>query len=214
MWLGWQDSSDCRLRLSGVPQASSPQLWSLPEPTLCILRSGSVGARWRSSPALTWATCSERPHPTRFLGEPDRSSTKTTGAWRRSGWTNSKTSFTLFLLVSWAGGAGSPQVCLSPLSLSLARSLVCVGCVGSSTPHVLLYLRAAPPLGGWRCFDAALSPSVVHTLQEKMLDQSEPAAVHRSDLSCTCELLSLRCDQTLAVCCCFRDICLKIRTKR
>lgn len=114
----------------GVPQAPPPHLRSLAEALLllsrlCVLRSGSAGARWRSSPALTWATCSERPRPTRFLEERVRSSTKTTGAWRKSGWTSSKTSFTLFLLVSWAGGAGSPPTQESPCLSACLSLWVC-----------------------------------------------------------------------------------------
>uniref|UniRef100_A0AAQ4RME7 Polypeptide N-acetylgalactosaminyltransferase n=1 Tax=Gasterosteus aculeatus aculeatus TaxID=481459 RepID=A0AAQ4RME7_GASAC len=55
------------------------------------VRFGNAAGRWRSSHAPTWATCSERPHPTRSLGGRDRSSTKTTDAWPKSGWMNLKT---------------------------------------------------------------------------------------------------------------------------
>lgn len=63
-------------------------------------RFGNAAGRWRSSHAPTWATCSERPHPTRSLGGRDRSSTKTTDAWPKSGWMNLKTFSTSSPLVS------------------------------------------------------------------------------------------------------------------
>lgn len=50
----------------------------------------------RSSPVLMWATCSARLRPTPSLGAPARSSTRTTAAWPRCGWTSSKTSSTSY----------------------------------------------------------------------------------------------------------------------
>uniref|UniRef100_M4AFK1 Polypeptide N-acetylgalactosaminyltransferase n=2 Tax=Xiphophorus TaxID=8082 RepID=M4AFK1_XIPMA len=63
------------------------------------VRSGSVEGLWRSSHALTWATCSERQRPTRSPEERGRSSTRTTAAWQRSGWMSSRTSSTSSLLI-------------------------------------------------------------------------------------------------------------------
>lgn len=85
-----------------------------------LCRSGSVGGPWRSSPALMWVTCSERQHPTRFLEERGRSSTKTTGVWPKCGWMNLKTSSTSSLLVSWTA----------------QRSCVCVLCGGGGVPFM------------------------------------------------------------------------------
>lgn len=53
------------------------------------------------SHALMWVMCSERRRPTRFQEGQDRSSTKTTAAWQKSGWMNLKTFSTLSLLVSF-----------------------------------------------------------------------------------------------------------------
>ena len=64
-------------------------------------RFGSAVGRWRSSHVHTWVMCSERLRPTRFPEEQDRSSTKITGAWPKSGWMNLKTSSISSLLVSW-----------------------------------------------------------------------------------------------------------------
>lgn len=82
-------------------------------------RSGSVEGLWRSSRVLTWVTCSERRRPTRFPEERDRSSTRITAAWRRSGWMNSRTSFTSSLLVRQA-------FCAALCSLRYACRCSCV----------------------------------------------------------------------------------------
>lgn len=65
-------------------------------------RSGSVEGLWRSLRALTWVTCSERPRPTHFPEERDRSSTKIIDGWQKSGWMSLRTFSTLSHLVSWA----------------------------------------------------------------------------------------------------------------
>ena len=64
-------------------------------------RFGSVVGLWRLSHALMWVMCSERQRPTRFQEGQGRSSTKTTAAWLKSGWTNLRTFSTLSLLVSF-----------------------------------------------------------------------------------------------------------------
>uniref|UniRef100_A0A668A9I5 Polypeptide N-acetylgalactosaminyltransferase n=1 Tax=Myripristis murdjan TaxID=586833 RepID=A0A668A9I5_9TELE len=56
------------------------------------VRSGNVAARWKSSRVPMWAMCSGRRPHTASLGERAKSSTRTTGAWLRSGWMTSKIS--------------------------------------------------------------------------------------------------------------------------
>uniref|UniRef100_A0AAY4CX02 Polypeptide N-acetylgalactosaminyltransferase n=1 Tax=Denticeps clupeoides TaxID=299321 RepID=A0AAY4CX02_9TELE len=60
------------------------------------VRFGSAGALWRSSHVHTWATCSARPRRTASRAARAKSSTRTTGAWPRCGWTSSKISSTSY----------------------------------------------------------------------------------------------------------------------